>query len=60
MLPPTNPPSPADPANSKDPDEKKPAEIEGDPLLSSLGSGGDIWADEHADEYVNRLRENWD
>jgi hypothetical protein len=60
VLTPTNPPNPADSANSKDPDEKKPAEIEQDPLLSLIGSGKDIWADEHADEYVNRLRDNWD
>lgn len=32
---------------------------EADPLLSLLGSGKDLWADEHADEYVNRLREGW-
>ena len=30
-----------------------------DPLLSLIGSGKDIWADEHADEYVKRLREEW-
>ncbi|MGZ4846138.1 MAG: hypothetical protein ACXV75_15630 [Candidatus Angelobacter sp.] len=28
-----------------------------DPLLSLNGSGKHIWADEHADEYVNRLRD---
>jgi hypothetical protein len=33
---------------------------ETDPLLQSLGSGKHIWADEHADEYVNRLRDGWE
>jgi hypothetical protein len=31
-----------------------------DALLALQGSGRDIWADEHADEYVNRLREGWE
>jgi hypothetical protein len=30
---------------------------EDDPLIRLIGSGKHIWADEHADEYVNRLRE---
>ena len=30
-----------------------------DALLALRGSGRDLWADEHADEYVNRLREGW-
>ncbi len=30
---------------------------EDDPLIRLIGSGRHIWADEHADEYVNRLRE---
>lgn len=30
--------------------------IENDPLLRLRGSGRQIWADEHADEYVERLR----
>jgi hypothetical protein len=34
--------------------------IENDPLISSRGSGKELWADEHADEYVRRLREGWD
>lgn len=29
-----------------------------DPLLSLRGSGKHLWADEHADEYVQRLRQN--
>jgi hypothetical protein len=36
------------------------AKIENDPLLALRGSGKDLWADEHADEYVRRLREGWD
>lgn len=28
-------------------------------LLSLRGSGRDLWAHEHADEYVRRLREGW-
>jgi hypothetical protein len=31
-----------------------------DPLLSLRGSGKRVWADEHADEYVRRLREGWE
>jgi len=31
-----------------------------DPLLSLAGSGRKLWADEHADDYVRRLRENWE
>jgi hypothetical protein len=31
-----------------------------DPLLRLIGSGKDIWKDEHADEYVRRLREGWE
>ncbi len=34
--------------------------IENDPLLSLRGSGRELWRDEHADEYVRRLREDWD
>jgi hypothetical protein len=30
-----------------------------DPLLSLKGSGRHLWAHEHADEYVRRLREDW-
>jgi hypothetical protein len=29
-----------------------------DPLLVLRGSGKHLWADEHADEYVNRLRDD--
>ena len=31
-----------------------------DKLLALVGSGKHIWADEHADEYVARLRSDWD
>lgn len=30
---------------------------EADPLLALRGSGRELWADEHADQYVRRLRE---
>ena len=33
---------------------------ENDPLLNAQGSGKHLWADEHADEYVRRLREGWE
>ncbi len=31
-----------------------------DPLLALRGSGKKLWANEHADEYVRRLREGWE
>lgn len=31
-----------------------------DPLLALRGSGKELWAREHADEYVRRLREGWE
>lgn len=31
-----------------------------DPLLALRGSGKKVWADEHADEYLRRLREGWE
>jgi|SRR5450631_660339 len=34
--------------------------IKSDPLLALCGSGKDLWADEHADEYIRRLREGWE
>lgn len=33
---------------------------ESDLLLALRGSGKKLWADEHADEYVRRLREGWE
>jgi hypothetical protein len=33
---------------------------ESDPLLALYGSGKRLWADEHADVYVARLREGWE
>ncbi len=36
------------------------SQIENDPLLRSQGSGKHLWSDEPADEYVNRLRDNWE
>jgi len=32
--------------------------VQSDPLLALRGSGKHLWADEHADEYVRRLRED--
>jgi hypothetical protein len=34
--------------------------IHSDPLLALYGSGKSLWADEHADEYVARLRAGWE
>ncbi len=31
-----------------------------DPLLFLRGSGRELWANEHADDYVRRLREGWE
>lgn len=31
-----------------------------DPLLALRGSGKHLWADEHADDYVRRLRKGWE
>jgi hypothetical protein len=31
-----------------------------DPLLALAGSGQRLWSEEHADEYVRRVRENWE
>lgn len=39
--------------------ETKEASAE-DPLLQLQGSGKRLWADEHADDYVRRLREGWE
>jgi hypothetical protein len=33
---------------------------EADPLLALRGSGRKLWSEEHADEYVRRLREGWE
>jgi hypothetical protein len=34
--------------------------IKNDPLLALRGSGRKLWADEHTDEYVRRIREGWE
>jgi hypothetical protein len=34
--------------------------LQSDPLLELVGSGRDLWANEHADDYVKRLREGWE
>jgi hypothetical protein len=31
-----------------------------DPLLALRGSGRKLWEDEHADDYIRRLREGWE
>lgn len=31
-----------------------------DPLLGLRGSGRELWADEHTDEYIMRLRGGWE
>ena len=31
-----------------------------DSIFALRGSGKELWADEHADEYVRRLREGWE
>ena len=36
------------------------AKAENDPLLALRGSGKKLWADEHADQYVSRLRQGWE
>ena len=33
--------------------------LDTDPLLSGIGIGVELWADEPADEYVTRLRKDW-
>lgn len=33
---------------------------EADPLLALVGSGKHIWDDEHADDYIHRLRQGWE
>lgn len=38
---------------------RQPTRKEPDPLLALRGSGRDLWADEHADNYIKRLREGW-
>lgn len=39
---------------------KRTARAEPDPLLALVGTGREIWADEHADEYIERLRRDWE
>lgn len=34
--------------------------VEDDPLMALRGSGKALWADEHANHYVRRLREGWE
>jgi len=39
---------------------RKAANPKNDPLLQLRGSGKKLWADEHADDYVRRLRAGWE
>src|ERR1700687_2149773 len=34
--------------------------VEDDPLMALRGSGKSLWANEHGDAYVRRLREDWE
>ena len=34
--------------------------IKTDPLLALIGDGKELWSDEHADDYVRRIREGWE
>jgi hypothetical protein len=34
--------------------------LQEDPLLTLRGSGKQLWSDEHADDYVRRMREGWE
>jgi hypothetical protein len=34
--------------------------IDDDPLLQLIGSGKDLWNDEHAERVRRRIREGWD
>ena len=43
----------------EDAETNKP-EYEEDPILGLWGVGREIWQDENADEYIRRLREDWD
>jgi hypothetical protein len=40
--------------------QRRPAFDPADSILALRGTGKELWADEHADEYVRRLREDWD
>jgi hypothetical protein len=41
-------------------DEMRQDRLKNDPLLALRGSGRHIWANEHADDYIRRLREGWE
>jgi hypothetical protein len=45
--------------NSETPEERLRAIVQSDPLLVLRGSGRELWAEEHAHEYIRRLRDNW-
>jgi hypothetical protein len=33
--------------------------VDEDPILAMVGIGRGLWSDEHPDDYVRRLREDW-
>jgi hypothetical protein len=45
--------------NSETPEERLRAIVQSEPLLALRGSGRELWAEELADEYIRRLRDNW-
>ena len=42
------------------PPDKENKATQTDLLLELVGSGRDLWAGEHADEYVQRLHDDWE
>lgn len=46
-------------SKSKRPHQRNPKTQTGS-ILDLRGLGKGLWQDEHPDEYVRRLRENWD
>jgi hypothetical protein len=49
-------PAPAGPSSSPPSSSNLVANYDDDPLIRLIGSGKHVWADEHADEYVENLR----
>jgi hypothetical protein len=54
--PPANVAQPDRVAVAKRLNDRRLRRIEFDPLLALRGSGRSLWADEHADDYIRRLR----
>lgn len=55
----TPPPPPGDPERRVSPGARRRRPEREDPILKLRGDGRDIWADEAADDYVRRLRDDW-